>query len=177
MLRLTWGLDWGLRGGEVGRSPCYITEKNTMQSIQLNVTSLNTAHNLLRNYGQFTFKLLNNHCLTCYSLMLALVEWDFFFFYVWNIFIHSICCNNLQELTLPAWQTYEVGITTHFYRLLFLKWLCNTCLLPAPGDLLRRETPGLLAVRFGVAERLYDDFSTLHSGKTTQLKSPQHSNH
>lgn len=44
------------------------------------------------------------------------------------------------------------------------------CVIPAPGDLLRREGPGLL-VLFGVAERLYDDFSTLHSGETTQLES------
>lgn len=39
--------------------------------------------------------------------------------------------------------------------------------LPAPGDLLRREGPGLFPVRFVEAERLWVDFSTLHSGKTT----------
>ncbi len=43
----------------------------------------------------------------------------------------------------------------------------QSCVLPAPGDLLRRAAPGLLAVRFGVAERLWDDFSTLHSGEAT----------
>lgn len=37
--------------------------------------------------------------------------------------------------------------------------------LPAPGDLLRREDPGLFAVLLGVAERLWLDFSTLHSGE------------
>lgn len=36
--------------------------------------------------------------------------------------------------------------------------------LPAPGDLLRRDDPGLFAVLLGVAERLWLDFSTLHSG-------------
>lgn len=49
-----------------------------------------------------------------------------------------------------------------------------SCVLPAPGDLLRREGPGLLAVRFGVAERLWDDFSTLHSGETTRSGSPSY---
>lgn len=39
--------------------------------------------------------------------------------------------------------------------------------LPAPGDLLQREGPGLLFVLFGVTERLYDDFSTLHSEEIT----------
>lgn len=48
------------------------------------------------------------------------------------------------------------------------------CVRPAPGDLLRREGPGLLAVRFGAAERLYDDFSTLHSGDTTHSGSTSH---
>lgn len=43
-----------------------------------------------------------------------------------------------------------------------------SCVLPAPGDLLRRA--GLLADRFGVAERLWDDFSALHSGETTTLR-------
>lgn len=41
----------------------------------------------------------------------------------------------------------------------------QSCVLPAPGDLLRRA--GLLADRLGVVERLWDDFSALHSGETT----------
>lgn len=50
----------------------------------------------------------------------------------------------------------------------------RSSVLPAPGDLLRLLGPGLLAVRFGVAERLYDDFSTLHSGETTCSGSAPH---
>ena len=41
---------------------------------------------------------------------------------------------------------------------------------PAPGDLLRREGPGLLAVLFGVAGRQCDVFSTLHSGGDNALR-------
>lgn len=44
--------------------------------------------------------------------------------------------------------------------------------LPAPGDLLRREGPGLFPVRFVEAERLWADFSTLHSVETTHAGSP-----
>ena len=44
------------------------------------------------------------------------------------------------------------------------------CVPPAPGDLLRREGPGLLADRFGVAERPCDDFITLHSEKDKTLR-------
>lgn len=50
----------------------------------------------------------------------------------------------------------------------------QSCVVPPPGDLLRLEVPGLLAVRCGVAERLYDDFNTLHSGETTRSGSPLH---
>lgn len=39
-----------------------------------------------------------------------------------------------------------------------------------PGDLLRRDSPELL-VRLGVAERLWDDFRTLHSGEATHSHS------
>lgn len=38
--------------------------------------------------------------------------------------------------------------------------------LPAPGDLLRRDDAGLFAVLWGVAARLWFDFSTRHSGET-----------
>lgn len=48
----------------------------------------------------------------------------------------------------------------------------QSSVLPAPGDLLRREGPGLFPVRFVEAERRWVDFSTLHSGETTHSGSP-----
>lgn len=48
----------------------------------------------------------------------------------------------------------------------------QSSVLPAPGDLLRRDGPGLFPVRFVEAERRWVDFSTLHSGETTHSGSP-----
>lgn len=66
---------------------------------------------------------------------------------------HTGMCLNLTRLIQTVSRLFLLCAQSH--------------VLPAPGDLLRREGPGLLAVRLGVAERLYDDFSTLHSGETT----------
>lgn len=70
----------------------------------------------------------------------------------------------------PAWLhlfLHHPFFNIHLYSVqtISVMWV-RPRVLPAPGDLLRRDDPGLFAVLLGVAERLWLDFTTLHSGET-----------